>query len=91
MSEPQSLSLHLSEEVAARVDKRLILEDDIRQVIAYAERTGNRFRNPTTGHFLAYHKPANVTYWVEYTAAGEGFHVHNAYSHRMEIVMQPSE
>jgi glutamate synthase (NADPH) small chain len=91
VNEPLSLSLHLSDEVAARVDGRLILEDDIRQVIAYAERTGNRFRNPTTGHFLAYHKPANVTYWVEYTPFDEGFHVHNAYSHRMEVVMQPGE
>ncbi len=91
VSEPEAISLHLSDEVAARVDERLILEDDIRQVIAYAERTGDRFRNPTTGHFLAYHKPANVTYWVEYTAADEGFHIHNAYSHRMEIMMQPSE
>ncbi len=90
VSEPQSMSLQLSEEVAARVDGRLILEDDIRQVIAYAERTGNRFRNPKTGHYLAYYKPANVTYWVEYTPAETGFTVYNAYSHRMEIVMQPT-
>ncbi|HNT77843.1 MAG TPA: 4Fe-4S dicluster domain-containing protein [Anaerolineae bacterium] len=91
VSEPQSMPLQLSEEVAARVDGRLILEDDIRQVIAYAERTGNRFCNPKTGHYLAYYKPANVTYWVEYTPAEAGFTVHNAYSHRMEIVMQPRE
>jgi len=90
VSEPTTIPLHLSAEVAARVDGRLILEDDIRQVIAYAERTGNRFRNPKTGHFLAYHKPANVTYWVEYTNADEGFHVYNAYSHRMEIVEKGS-
>jgi len=90
VSEPEVMTLRLSAEVAARVDGRLILEDDIRQVIAYAERTGNRFRNPETGHYLAYHKPANVTYWVEYTPAGEGFCVHNAYSHRMEIVEKGS-
>ncbi len=61
VNEPQSLSLHLSDEVAARVDGRLILEDDIQQVIAYAERTGNHFRNPMNSHTLAYYKPANVT------------------------------
>lgn len=89
---PESRSetiLHLSEEVAERVDQRLILEEDIRQVVQYAERTGNRFRNPETGHYLAYHKPANVTYWVEYASTDDGYRVHNAYSHRMEIVMQP--
>jgi Fe-S oxidoreductase len=88
-----ALQLQLSEEVADRVDERLILEEDIRQVIAYAERTGNRFLNPDTGHYLAYHKPANVTYWVEYTPADDdgqdGYCVHNAYSHRMEISMEP--
>jgi Fe-S oxidoreductase len=91
VTEPESspIELEFSEEIAERVDQRLILEEDIRQVVTYAERTGNRFRNPETGHFLAYHRPANVTYWVEYTPAGEGYRIHNAYSHRMEIVMQP--
>ena len=86
-----SKPLHFSENVAARIDRRLILEEDIRQVLAYVERTGNCFRQPETGHLLAYHKPANVTYWVEYTPAEDGYHIHNAYSHRMEIVMQPKE
>ncbi len=94
VSEPQldaTIQLYLSEEIAARVDERLILEEDMRQVIAYAEQTGNRFVNPDSGHYLAYHKPANVTYWVEYTPEGEGYRIHTAYSHRMEIVMQPKE
>jgi glutamate synthase (NADPH/NADH) small chain len=92
VTEPQldaTIQIHLSEDVAGRVDERLILEEDIRQVIAYAERTGNRFVNPDTGHYLAYYKPANVTYWVEYTPTDEGYRIYNAYSHRMEIVMQP--
>ncbi|HOS79107.1 MAG TPA: FAD-dependent oxidoreductase [Anaerolineae bacterium] len=93
MSEPPAIPIQLllSEEVAARVEKRLILEEDIREVIAYAERTGNRFHNPQTGHFLASHRPANVTYWVEYTPVDDGYQIHNAYSHRMEIVMQPEK
>ncbi len=86
-----SKPLHFSENVAARIDRRLILEEDIRQVLAYAERTGNCFRQPETGHLLAYYKPANVTYWVEYTPAEDGYHIYNAYSHRMEIVMRPKE
>ncbi len=91
VTEPETspIPLEFSEAVAERVDERLILEEDIQQVIAYAERTGNRFRNPETGHFLAYYQPANVTYWVEYTPTDDGYRVYNAYSHRMEIVMKP--
>lgn len=81
--------LHFSEVVATRIDRRLILEEDIRKVMGYVESTGNCFRNPDNGHFLAYYKPANVTYWVEYSPAEDGYTIHNAYSHRMEIVMQP--
>lgn len=91
MGETQTATvpLHFAEAVAARIDRRLILEEDIREVIGYVERTGNCFRHPNTGHFLAYYKPANVTYWVEYSPAEDGYTIHNAYSHRMEIVMQP--
>jgi hypothetical protein len=34
---------------------------------------------------MAHHKPAAVTYWVEYSRDGDEFVVHNAYSHRMEV------
>jgi hypothetical protein len=56
-------------------------------VIAHAESTGKKFRNPQTDHFLAYHRPGNVTYWVEYSPRPkeDGFDIHNAYSHRMLI------
>ncbi len=80
--------LWLDEEVAARIDARLILEEDIRQVIHYAEATGSRFVNPTSGHYLASYKPANVTYWVEYMPEAEGYRIYNAYSHRMEIKLR---
>ena len=42
--------------------------------------------NKDTGHFMAYHRPVSVTYWVEYSPRGDGFAIHNAYSHRMQIV-----
>jgi glutamate synthase (NADPH/NADH) small chain len=71
--------------VRERLESRLILVEDIQQVIEYAERTGRRLLNPVSGHLLAHFKPTAVTYWVEYTPEGEAFVVHNAYSHRMEI------
>ena len=69
----------------ARLEQRLILTEDIQRVIAHAEQTGRKLLNRETGHWLAYHKPTSVTYWVEYAAQGEAFVIYNAYSHRMEI------
>jgi glutamate synthase (NADPH/NADH) small chain len=82
----ESIVLRLSADVAARLDDRLILIEDIQRVIEYAERTGRRLSNRTTGHLLAYHRPDAVTYWVEYVPTDDGaYEVFNAYSHRMEI------
>lgn len=81
-----TIQLIISEELRERLEGRLILDEDIRAVIGQAERTGAKLLNQQTGHWLAYHKPTSVTYWVEYSQDGEAFVVHNAYSHRMEIV-----
>ncbi|NTW37474.1 MAG: (Fe-S)-binding protein, partial [Syntrophobacteraceae bacterium] len=68
------------------MENRLILEEDLRQVIGHAETSGIKLLNPETGRFLAHFKPASVTYWVEYSVDGDTFIIHNTYSHRMEIV-----
>ena len=81
------ITLDIPADVQARMEERLVLVEDIQQVIAHAEGTGRKLANPQTGHFLAYHRPGNVTYWVEYSPApqADGFAIHNAYSHRMLI------
>jgi glutamate synthase (NADPH) small chain len=81
----EAIKLVISDEVRARMERRLILLEDIQRVIEQAERTGRRLRDPATGHLLAYFKPTAVTYWVEYAPEGEAFAVYNTYSHRMEI------
>jgi NADPH-dependent glutamate synthase beta subunit-like oxidoreductase len=82
----ESIRLILPEAVQKLVEERLILVEDMQKVIEYAERSGKRMLNTTTGHTLAYYKPTSVTYWVEYTRqADDTFLIHKAYSHRMEI------
>ncbi len=88
----EAIRLLMSAEVQELMERRLILVEDVQQVIEHAERTGASFLNRDSGRLLAGYKPASVTYWVEYAPAdeaGEGsghtFVVHNAYSHRMEI------
>ena len=77
--------LEIDAKAQVKMEDRLILKDDILKVIHYAETTGNKLRDKGTGHYLAYHKPVTVTYWVEYTVENDVFHIHNVYSHRMEI------
>ncbi len=89
MSEPQdyrNLHLVLSEEVQDLLEQRFILHEDIQYVIALAEQTGGKLLHKGSGHYLACARPANVTYWVEYSLADDAYVVHKAYSHRMEII-----
>lgn len=87
----ESIRLVIAPQVQKLLDARLILIEDIQQVIEYAERTGKKLRNKPSGHFLAHYKPTAVTYWVEYLPHGDAFEVYNAYSHRMEIEGGTSE
>jgi hypothetical protein len=77
--------LHISEEVERLMENRGILREDIQKTIHHAEATGEKFINTSAGRFLASYRPDRVTYWVEYSPAGEAFQVHSAYSHRMEM------
>jgi hypothetical protein len=81
-----AIRLDLADELKAIMENRLILVEDLQKVIDYAEKSGNKLYNQATGRYLAYYRPVSVTYWVEYSPRGENFKIHNAYSHRMQIV-----
>lgn len=81
-----TLKLLISNEVRKILEERLILEEDIQNVLKHANETGLNLVNPVTKHLLAYFCPAYVTYWVEYSRDGETFTIYNAYSHRMTIL-----
>lgn len=85
VDEEDPIELVISPEVAQLMEKRMILAEDIRKVIAHAESTDEKIENSATGRFLASHRPVSVTYWVEYSVLDTGFEVHNVYSHRMEV------
>jgi Fe-S oxidoreductase len=86
----QAIRLLVAPEVREVLEQRMILDDDLREVIAHAERTKEKFVSPS-GRCLACHRPASVTYWVEYQPEGDGFRVMNAYSHRMEIARSAAQ
>jgi hypothetical protein len=83
--DPELLRLYLKPDVQALAEKRLILEGDIRAAIRHAESSGRKIKDARTGHLIACHRPAAVTYWVEYMPEGESFVVFNVYSHRMAV------
>jgi len=85
MDEHQQIRLHIPEEVERLIEDRHILREDLQKTIHHAETTGEKFINPSTGRSLASLRPDRVTYWVEYSRVGEGYQVHSAYSHRMEM------
>ena len=82
----RKIVLRVTPEVETILESRRILKEDVRKVIAHAESGGPRFRHPDTGQFLAVFRPGHVTFWVAYSPLTDGFSVHNAYAHRMEVL-----
>jgi hypothetical protein len=82
--EEGTMQLIISDAVAEILERRMILREDIARTIDHAEATGDKLID-SAGHFVASHRPALVTYWVEYSPSEGGFTVHAAWSHRMEL------
>jgi NADPH-dependent glutamate synthase beta subunit-like oxidoreductase len=89
MQEYERITLIIPPEVAALLEKRRILAEDVRHVIHEAEKSGAVVVHPQTGRLKACHRPYRATIWVEYSRAPEGCVVHTAYSHRMEVLGGP--
>jgi Fe-S oxidoreductase len=77
------MELIISGELEKKLEAAHILHSDIAAVISRAEAEQTWLVDTATGHFLANNRPGNVTFWVEYSRAASGHHIHNDYSHRM--------
>ena len=86
MSPSDDIQLEIPDAVQTIMEKRMIRAEDIRQVLLFAERTGNKLRGTVSGNYLSNCKLSGVTFWVEYSQKGGQYLIHNAYSHRMEIL-----
>lgn len=85
MEAHRELKLTMAPQVEELLEQRRILIEDLQKVIFHAEQSEGKLTHPETGHFLASFRPYKAVFWVEYSPAAEGFEVHNAYSHRMEV------
>lgn len=85
MDEYKRICLHIPEDIEQLLEDRMIQQEDMQMTIHHAETTGGKFINPSTGRSLASYRPDRVTFWVEYSPVDDGYHIHSAYSHRMEM------
>jgi len=81
----QELTLAIAEPVAALLEERRILEDDIRRVLWQSNERGSYFVHGADGRRIASARLGEVTFWVEYRQVEEICHIDRCWSHRMVI------
>lgn len=79
------MKLYYGEEMKELLEERMILEEDIRKVIAAGEEEDQKILDTTRGCFIAGKQIGNVHFWVYYREKEEGYEIMNAYSHRMNF------
>ncbi len=89
MQEYERITLIITPEAAEILEKRRILVEDVQRVIHEAEKSGSIVVHPQTGRLKACHRPYRASIWVEYSPSPEGYVVHTAYSHRIEVLGGP--
>ena len=69
----------------AVLEERLILQSDLQAVLRHAEAEQNILEDTASGWLYTSCRLGTVTVWVVYSERSDGYQIHNAYSHRMEI------
>ena len=79
--------LQYTPEARRMMDGRMILTDDVIAVLDHFRETGEAVLDSETGLLIARKRVGNATFWVKFTEnKGQGYTVHGAYSHRMNVV-----
>ena len=81
----QELDLVIPEPVAALLEERRILEEDIQRVLFIAAKEGSSFAHQQDDRLVASARLGEVTFWVEYRQVGDSYHIDRCWSHRMVI------
>ena len=91
--EAAAIPLLIADDVLARMEDRFILRQDVQEAVEGIERTGQKFLEKESGHFVGSWRPRHVTFWVEYAISDEGCVIYDAWCHRMWLpgAMQPGK
>lgn len=85
-----NIALSIGEGPREEMERQRLTEDEIRNVLHYAEQTGLWIED-SDGVCIAHLQQGYVTVWVEYTRNDDIFELKHVYSHRMEIEEQGRE
>ncbi|MGI6221535.1 MAG: pyridine nucleotide-disulfide oxidoreductase/dicluster-binding protein [Coriobacteriales bacterium] len=83
--------LTLDDGILAKLDDELLLVEEVQEAIASSYETGAQLLDDETGWIVTHKQVGIITIWVFFEPApeGEGFLVHNVYSHRMKVEWEP--
>jgi Fe-S oxidoreductase len=81
----RAIKLKLLPDLVPILEKRRILEDDIRHVLHQVEESGRFFEHNRQGIRMASARFGETTIWIEYVSDGEGYLVQRCWSHRMKV------
>ncbi len=95
----KGVQVSISDEVAALLEERHILEEDVKEVVHHAEKTGEKLYDPKGKRLLAKlvtKRPVPTqfaekmtmqafTCYVEYSMTNDVYKIHSAYSHNVTI------
>lgn len=84
----ETIPVVLAQGIGSKLEERRILISDIQQVIHHSVLSGDRFIQPETGYYKASYRPYHATFWIEYSVTEDGYTVHNAYTHRMAVILE---
>ena len=79
----EEIRLIIPDDIRQQMEKDMLIEQDIRQVIRNAETTGQKLVDEEKGTFIAHLQIGRITCWVEYKPADGAFEVVRAYMHRL--------
>lgn len=87
----KTVPIKMSDEIKDIMEDRGIREEDIREVLDYAETTGKKLYVEGEEHYLAKKKIGSFTANVEYTVSGGEVEVLNLYSYVITLAGQDNE
>jgi len=81
-----SIKIVIEKELAEKIDRKLISEDDMKEVIWTAQSSGDKFIDQSDRSITACLVRRILTYWVRYKVLPDGtFEILDAYYHRLRF------
>lgn len=75
-----------TEEAIHMMDERMILKSDVERVLSDYRENREAILDEETKELVTRSRLGNVTFWVRFVETEDGYLVHRAYSHRMNIM-----